>query len=90
MRLFALLTTVLFVVQFDVQLIDLPPRVACGVGTELALLATYQKKLRVLATQKEKRKLSRGLTSANRLLRTVDHESVASVADANRLALMVL
>lgn len=90
MRLFVLITTVLIVVEFNVQLIDHPPRVVCGVDTEVALLATYQKKLRVLATQKEKRKLSRGLTSASGLFRTVDHESVDSVADANRMALMSL
>ena len=77
-------------VEFDVQMIDLPPCVACGVGTEVALLATYQKKLRVLAAQKERRKLVRGLTSANRLLQTVDHGSVDSVAVTNRLVLMSL
>ena len=90
MRLFVLITTVLIVVEFNVQLIDHPPRVVCGVDTEVALLATYQKKLRVLATQKEKRKLSRGLASGSTLLKTIDHGSVDSVADANRMALMVL
>jgi hypothetical protein len=74
----------------NVQFINFPPRVTCAVDTGVTLLATYQKKFRVLATQKEKRKLSRGLASGSTLLKTIDHGSVDSVADANRMALMVL
>ena len=60
---------------------------ALGADAGAMLLAKYQKKMQVLATQKEKRKLSRGLTRGSTMLQTIDH---GSIADANRLALMRL
>jgi hypothetical protein len=58
-----------------------------GADTGVALLAKYQKKLQVLSTQKEKRKLSLGLMRGSSMMQAVDN---GLVVDANMLALMDL